>query len=368
MNSWRGIGLMSGTSLDGVDLAYCEFRLEDGQWSFDLLIGETSPMEEKWQARLAYLDQTDARTFSRTHVYWGRFLGMLVRDFVSKHKISPQFVSSHGQTIFHEPNKNYTTQIGDGETMAAFLDCPLVTNLRNKDVALGGQGAPLVPFGEYHLWPGIRWFLNLGGIANLSRIDGPEDSLAFDVTVSNMALNWLARQYQPHLTYDAGGQIAASGTIHQELLEALNKLDYFQRPAPKSLGAEWFGDQILPLLRNEEIPAEDRMHTVSKHLSFQLHRELERLGARNEKLLVTGGGAHNTFLMNNLREQVASLGIEIPTLTHDIIDFKEAIIFAFLGLCVLRGKSNIMHNVTGASRAVPGGSIHLPPSGGYAIL
>ena len=368
MKRWHGIGMMSGTSLDGVDLAYCEFSLDDGEWSYRLLRAETIPLSEKWKARLAHLDQVDARTYARTHVYWGRELGLMARFFISRYGLDPQFVACHGQTIFHEPDKNYTAQIGDGETMVAFLNCPLVTNLRNKDVALGGQGAPLVPFGERMLWPEAKWFLNLGGIANLSRISANGDSLAYDVTAANMALNWLARNLDPPRYFDRDGEVAASGSLDPELLARLNGLPYFDAPPPKSLGTEWFEAAVLPLLRDDSIPVADRMHTYVHHLTGQVARDMERFGAQGGALLVTGGGAHNTFLMQELRTALSPLGVEVPHLEAEVIDQKEAIVFAFLGLQVLLGQTNTLAGVTGASQTVTGGSIHLPPGGGPALL
>lgn len=368
MKTWRGIGLMSGTSLDGIDLAFCKFSQENDRWSFELLTGETIPLDEKWVSRLIHLDQVDARTYARTHVYWGHHLGKVVSDFIKRHAIKPQYVASHGQTIFHEPDRNYTAQIGDGETMVSYLNCPLVSNLRNKDVAMGGQGAPLVPFGERMLWPDVRWFLNLGGIANLSRISKIGDSMAYDVGAINMALNSLTRMLEPPLPYDPDGQIAASGSLDTDLMAALEALPYYQQSPPKSLGTEWFDANVLPLLRNDAITVPDRLHTYVQHLAGRLAADLARHGAREESLLVTGGGAHNGFLMATLREALAPIGVEIVATSKTVIDFKEAIVFGFLGLMTLLGHPNTLSGVTGASQPVAGGSIHLPAAGGFSIL
>ncbi len=398
MNTWCGIGLMSGTSLDGVDLAYCEFSESCGKWSFELLIGETVPLDEKWLARLAYLDEVNARVYARTHVYWGHHLGRLVKDFIQRHQLQPQFVASHGQTIFHEPDRNYTAQIGDGETMVSYLPCPLVSNLRNKDVALGGQGAPLVPFGELKLWPDVQWFLNLGGIANLTHISQTGESIAFDVGACNMAMNWMAQQSNPAVPYDKGGAIAAEGSLDQRLFAALESLPYYTQTPPKSLGKEWFVSTVLPLLQDESVLLADRLHTYVQHLVARLYADLdlskrsaekhlsselrkdqfvagfkggnlgEGLGHFAERLMVTGGGAHNTYLMQRLREAVDPLEIEIVEIAPDIIDYKEAIVFALLGLMVLIGRPNTLPGVTGASQPVTGGSIHLPNSGGFPLL
>ncbi|MEM0995843.1 MAG: anhydro-N-acetylmuramic acid kinase [Bacteroidota bacterium] len=358
MKHYRGIGLMSGTSLDGVDLAYCEFTPEDRHWRFDLLTAETIPYDEQWYARLRCLDEQSAEVFAKTHVYYGHYLGRIVADFIERNELKPHFVASHGHTIFHQPGKNFTTQIGDGESMAAYLNCPLVTNFRNKDVALKGQGAPLVPFGEHLLFPEHKLFLNLGGIANLSY-----GKLAFDVTVCNMALNWLTNSLPEPLPFDAEGGRARSGELDGELYEALEKLAYFQLPPPKSLGAEWFNQEVLPLIANPEIPVANRLHTCVYHIVSRITDALRRLKLKQRPMIVTGGGAHNTFLMEELQKSVAAHEIDLKTLQKSVVDYKEALIFALLGLHTLLGRPNIFASVTGARLDNLGGSIHLPPSG-----
>ncbi|HHG86503.1 MAG TPA: anhydro-N-acetylmuramic acid kinase [Bacteroidetes bacterium] len=330
----------------------------DGKWNFEILASETIPIDEQWFARLKCLDEQNAETFAKTNVYFGHYLGRHLASFIERNELRPHFVASHGQTIFHQPGKNFTAQIGDGETIASYLACPLVTNFRNKDVALGGQGAPLVPFGEKWLFPDEKLFLNLGGIANLSF--GP---LAFDVTVCNMGLNWLSNNLSPALPYDLGGQIARSGNIHPDLYEALEKLEYFRLPAPKSLGAEWFTTQVLPLIANAEIPLPDRLHTLVFHIISRITFDLRELGAQDVALLATGGGVHNTFLMEELEKSIAPRGISIKALPKSVIDYKEALIFAFLGLQTLLGRPNVFASVTGAKCDNVGGSIHLPPGG-----
>lgn len=368
MNTYRGIGLMSGTSLDGIDLAYCEFRESNGQWSFDLLRGETVPMDEMWQSRLAHLDQVDARTYARTHVYWGHHLGKTVAEFIDRHSLEPQFVASHGQTIFHEPARNYTAQIGDGETMVTYLPCPLVCNFRNKDVAMGGQGAPLVPFGEQVLWPDVNLFLNLGGIANLSRVGEQDKVKAYDVAVANMALNWLSRQLESPQAYDRGGMVARTGQLQPDLLRALEQLDYYQQTGPKSLGTEWFEAQVMPLIRNDAYPVMDRLFTYVHHLVGQVAASVQQVGGGGGSLMVTGGGARNTYLMEELTQALAEQNVTLVATSEEVIDFKEAIIFGLLGVMTLLGQSNTLSSVTGARQAAPGGSIHLPVSGWRSLL
>ena len=368
MKTYRGIGLMSGTSLDGIDLAYCEFQEQEGTWTFDLLATESIPMDEQWYARLRCLDTVDARTFARTDVYFAHYLGQVLTTFIDKYEVRPQFVASHGQTIFHEPQRNYTTQIGDGETLVSYLACPPVCNFRNKDVALGGQGAPLVPFGERPLWPDHRLFLNLGGFANLSNHLPNGKVIAFDVAPANLALNWLCQNLEPSLPFDPQGQIASQGQINPQLFESLQRIPFYQKAPPKSLGTEWFEAQILPLLSSAQLSIPDRLRTYVEHLVSQITQALQVCNASQEPLLVTGGGALNSFLMDRLTESLAIANIQLSPAKREIIEFKEAIVFGFLGLHTLLGHPNILSSVTGSNRNVLGGSIHLPAAGGWNLL
>lgn len=350
---------MSGTSLDGIDLAYCRFSEGENGWDFELLNAETLPFPEKWAARLMAVDIQNAEVFAKTNVYFGHFLGQTVNHFQKKHQIQPEFVASHGQTIFHQPDRNFTCQIGDGESIAAYLKCPVVTNFRNKDVAAGGQGAPLVPFGEKHLFPGRRLFLNLGGFANLTIGD-----IAFDVGACNIILNRLACEHDPDMEFDPGGEIARSGGIHLELLYGLDSLPYYRLKPPKSLGVEWLEAELSPLLSDPRIPAADRMNTYCRHLARQVALAAQKTGARNEEIVITGGGAKNRFLMELLKKELAPLGVTVDeTVSEEIADFKEAIIFGFLGLMTLLGRTNTLSSGTGARQDICGGSIHLPPGG-----
>ncbi len=366
MKRYNGIGLMSGTSLDGIDLAYCEFAETDGRWRFELLAAETIAYDEQWYARLRCLDEQDALAYARTHVYYGHLLGKVLRGFIERNELKPSFVASHGQTIFHQPEKNFTAQIGDGETIASYLPCPLVTNFRNKDVAMGGQGAPLVPFGERHLFSDRKLFLNLGGIANISF-----SGQAFDVAPCNMALNWLASRLDPAQAFDRDGAAARAGQMDYELYDALENLAYYQQSGPKSLGTEWFTAQVMPLLSQADSPIEDRLKSVVLHIVSRITVALRDLNVHTDTsagpLVVTGGGAHNAYLMEELQKSVAGLGLKIDQLPEAVVDFKEAVIFAFLGLQTLLGRPNALASVTGAYVDVCGGSIHLP-SGGWGSM
>lgn len=362
--AYTGIGLMSGTSLDGIDLACCTFRETGGKWAFDVEIAETIPFDAKWLGRLSGITEQSGEIFAKTQVYFGHYLGQIVADFIQRHQLKPDFVASHGQTIYHQPHKNFTCQIGDGETMVTYLDCPLVTNFRNKDVAMKGQGAPLVPFGEQHLFPDHQLFLNLGGFANITA-----NGRAWDIAGCNLVLNWLAAQHDSTLSYDPEGTIARSGTTNPFLLDRLNRLDYYQQAPPKSLGTEWLYHTVFPLLDNDQISVEDRANSYVKHLAHQIYQGLKDTGITRQPLLITGGGALNQYLMEILTNELAPLEIHPDhSISDEIVHFKEAIIFAFLGLNTLLGRPNTLSRVTGARTNVCAGSIHLPAKGGYSLL
>lgn len=352
--------------MDGLDIACCTFY-ENGQgyeWKLD--VAAQYPFEDTWVARLQHIMDQPAEIYAKTHVYFGHWLGKTTRDFIQQHQLTPDFVAAHGQTIFHQPDKNFTAQIGDGESMVSYLPCPLVTNFRNKDVALGGQGAPLVPLGEKYLFPEHDLFLNLGGFSNMTHRE-----LAFDVSACNIVLNFLFRQARPEseLDYDQGGALARRGHFHQALFDTLNALPYFHTDPPKSLGWEWVVEEILPLLEASGIPLEDQLHTFVKHVAYQIGKSAAYLGVSQKKMLVSGGGKHHTFLIECMEEALSDLQIGVDhEVSDDIVDYKEAIIFAFLGLRALRGQPTILPSVTGASQASLTGSIHLPPTAKISIL
>ncbi len=358
MNEYHGIGVMSGTSLDGVDIAHCVFHREpDETWRYEILHAAAVEYSPEWVDRLANLHNAGAAEYARTNVEFGHHLGRLIKDFLETNGLAPDFAACHGHTIFHQPERGFTAQIGDGETLSAHLECPVVTNFRNKDVAAGGQGAPLVPFGEKHLFPGTGLFLNLGGFANITG-----GGAAFDISPCNFALNAVARLTGQ--TYDADGNLARRGELLPDLLERLNQRPFYQQPPPKSLGREWYEREFEPLLRSADGKPEDLAHTCCRHIAFQIGRAVDTLGVRDTRILITGGGARNRFLMERLEEELRARNV-VPEGDAGpfVIDFKEALIFAFLGLRTLQGLTNILPSATGAVRPVVGGSIHLPVQG-----
>jgi anhydro-N-acetylmuramic acid kinase len=351
--SYRAIGVMSGSSLDGIDLALCALHFTDGRWNFHIQRTRTIPYDAPFRERLRQVMVGSALDLARLHVELGRMIGHACREFMGTDAVD--VIGSHGHTLFHLPGEGITTQIGSGAEIAALTGVTTVCDFRTSDVALGGQGAPLVPLGEQLLFPDVPCFLNLGGIANIS-VHAGEKVTGYDIGPCNMAFNLLAEE--AGMSYDEGGGMAASGVLDSELLEQLNALPFYQQPPPRSLGREWFEDQVRPLIKDQRLLLNDRLRTVVEHVAVQLARELDRHGV--QRVVVTGGGAFNNFLIERLRS-LTSTSIELPG--KELIEQKEALIFALLGVLRLRGEVNALASVTGAKRDSIGGSVYLgdPP-------
>lgn len=347
---------MSGTSLDGVDLAYCVFTYENENWIYKILNTNTFPYTPAWKARLgALMSASGPDLVAADHLY-GRYLGELVREFIRSEDLHPDFVASHGHTIFHEPARHLSLQIGHGAYLAAASGLPVVCDFRTLDIALGGQGAPLVPIGDRLLFKDFDFCLNLGGIANIS-FETPQGRIAYDITACNMLLNTLASQKE--LDYDAGGALARQGQLSAPLLAQLNQPDYFTAPYPKSLGKEWVDQHALATLLAAELPVEDKLHTACRHIAYQIGRSVQQAATgQAQKLLLTGGGALNQFLVELIGEEVGpAITVVVPD--TELIQFKEALIFAFLGVLRWHQTPNCLKTVTGAQLDNIGGAVYL---------
>jgi anhydro-N-acetylmuramic acid kinase len=351
-NEYRVIGLMSGTSLDGVDLAYCVFTKNDAHWSYQIEQAVTLPYPEEWLLLLPSLMKADAYTFAKANSDLGYYFGRLIKAFALTYKLKVDFVASHGHTIFHQPDLCLTTQIGSGAAMAATCGLPVLCDFRSTDVALGGQGAPLVPVGDALLFAGFEFCLNLGGFSNVSyQVNGQR--IAYDICPVNTILNQLAKRVG--LDYDRDGLIAMTGRVDSALLEKLNGLAYYELMPPKSLGFEWTNSTIWPIINDTKLPVADLLRTVVEHVAIQLAHSLSDF--EKGKILVTGGGANNLFLIERFAAH-SKHKLIIPE--NKIIDYKEALIFAFLGVLRIRGEVNCLCSVTGATRDSVGGAIYLP--------
>lgn len=345
------IGLMSGTSLDGLDLAFCTFSVEEERYKFKIDACETVPYDAAWRSRLADLPSKDAVTFVNTHTDYGHYAGQLVKSFVKRHDLQPDFVASHGHTIFHQPEKGFTSQIGDGAAIAAECGLPVVCDFRTSDVAYGGQGAPLVPVGDRLLFSEFDCCLNLGGFGNIS-YELDRQRIAFDICPVNIVLNHLAAK--TGLPYDQDGRLASSGNVIPELLENLNLLQYYHLQPPKSLGREWVENEFLPLVSASNSTLNDLLATVTEHIAFQIAACVPDSVVN---MVVTGGGAFNSYMISRL---ISLTNVEVMIPPADIINYKEALIFALLGLLRLNGIPNCLPTVTGARHAATGGAVFMP--------
>lgn len=340
---------MSGTSLDGLDIAHCTFQ-KDENWSFVINESATIPYPELWQERLRSMHLLNGELLTRLHLEYGRYLGQSVRGFMEASGLDTDFISSHGHTIFHQPQEGFTFQAGAGCALAAVSGLPVVCDFRSSDVILGGQGAPLVPIGDRMLFSEFEYCLNLGGIANIS-FEDLDKRIAFDVSPCNLLLNSLANRLG--YPYDEGGRLALSGNVVEHLLEKLNASAYYQKPPPKSLGREDIERDFIPLF-SDQVSVEDQMTTVCTHIGQQIARSVS--GPKGQKILATGGGAWNEALIRSIAE-FSGLKVIVPE--RRLVDFKEALVFAFLGLLRWRGENNVLSSVTGSSRDHSAGAVYL---------
>lgn len=351
MQSYVSIGVMSGSSLDGLDLVACRFTF-DQSWKFEIVKAVTLPYSHKWVTKLSTANELNALDFAFLNNDFGKFIGKQVAEFCSDLPQKPDLVSSHGHTVFHQPENRLTVQIGNGASIAAYSGLRTACDFRTLDVALKGQGAPLVPIGDELLFGDYDFCLNLGGIANVSFREDTERK-AFDICPANMGFNQFIKEFG--YEYDLDGNLGRSGNVQEELLVLLNGIEFYQQKGPKSLGREWFEKEFLPLIHSFQLETADVLRTLYEHVSDQLSLAIEPFP--KGQVLITGGGAHNVFLIELFSEKTKHKTI-VPS--SQIIDFKEAIIFAFLGVLRLREEPNCLMSVTGADHDHSGGVIYLP--------
>ena len=363
---YRAIGLMSGSSLDGLDIVFAELQEHAGKWSYEIIAADCFEYEVEWKEKLQGATQLSALDYQLLHAEYGHYLGRQVLKFIDKYNQHYRvgLIASHGHTTFHIPGKLLTAQLGEGAAIAAETGLPVISDLRSLDVAFGGQGAPIVPIGEKLLLRDYDLYLNLGGIANIS-FNLPGQYIAFDVCPANRVLNLISQTVQKE--YDAGGQMAALGNVHEGLLEKLNELDYYKAPYPKSLANEMGTEVIYPLIRSFGLPHSDALRTYVEHIVHQIKLSIvnaprsREKGAGQEtashKLLVTGGGAFNTFMIQKLSEVLAPLHIEVIVPEDHLVQYKEALIMALIGVLRWRQEYNVLSSVTGAQRDSIGGAL-----------
>jgi anhydro-N-acetylmuramic acid kinase len=383
---YRVIGLMSGSSLDGLDIAYVEFHENAGKWNYKILQADCCSYSTEWVNRLKNATALSALDYQLLHTEYGHYIGQQVNKFMEE-------IASHGHTTFHIPAQKMTAQLGDGAAIAAETQLPVVTDLRSLDVAFGGQGAPIVPVGEKLLWSEYDYFLNIGGIANISyhHLHG---YTAFDVCPANRVLNMLANKAGKE--YDDSGQIATGGKIDTDLLAKLNALDYYKRPYPKSLANDFGTGVVYPVIQDmgyglgvTGYEIRDALRTYTEHITVQIKNAINVLNnlpalklrqasqqpanaeasvdepvtsnqqpaTKDQQLLLTGGGALNSFLVQRLKEQLKESNIEVVVPDAKLVNYKEALIMALIGVLRWRQEYNVLSSVTGATRDSIGGAL-----------
>lgn len=334
------IGVMSGTSLDGVDLAHIVFTKNDSTWSFEILECETLPYEPFWLNNLKQAIYFSDYELEKLNLDYTNHLGTIIKQFINKNNITNiDAVSSHGHTILHQPSKGLTLQIGNLAAIATITEQKVVCDFRVQDVALGGQGAPLVPIGDQFLFSEYDYCLNLGGFSNIS-FDDIGTRKAFDISPVNTVLNHYANFLG--LEYDNKGLIANSGKVNLELLNQLNEIAYYQQNHPKSLGIEFVKQDVLPLIEKNYLEIEDKLATFTEHIALQIANALPN---KSGKMLITGGGAYNNFLIHRMQFYLPEIIFAIPS--PKVLEFKEALIFGLLGVLKLRNENNVLASVTG---------------------
>ena len=351
-NNFKVIGLMSGTSLDGLDIAYAHFAKNKGRWSFSLKKSTTVRYPAAWAKKLSTAQHLTGEQLMELDSEYGQFLGKACGDFVRRNRLKVDFVASHGHTVFHQPKKRFTYQLGNGNAINAACGVPVVFDFRSLDVMRGGEGAPLVPVGDKFLFGEYDVCLNLGGIANLSR-DISGKRVAFDICFSNMGLNYLMSTIGKE--FDKDGALSSEGEIDKAMLKKLDAVYSSIRKRRPSLGREMFEERIKPILDDTNVPLKDKLRTMTlssaKEIALAISSEKKRCN-----VLCTGGGAFNSFFISELLDQCGdNITLIIPD--SDVIKFKEAIVFAFLGVLRVRGESNCLKSVTGASSDSCSGSM-----------
>lgn len=351
MRKYTALGLMSGSSLDGLDIAYCEFQRSNNKWTYEIIVAETISYTEEWILNLKELPSATASKLLETNISYGKFLAGQINIFVNKHNIKPDIIASHGHTIFHEPLSKFTFQLGDGQSIAVNTGIKTISDFRSKDILLGGQGAPLVPIGDELLFHEFDFCLNIGGIANISFIKNSK-RVAYDICGANQILNHLSLQLGK--TYDDKGKFALLGKMNRGLFEKLNKDNYFLKIHPKSLSNQYIKNNFINIVDEFNCSIEDKLYTVAKHIAYQINEAIKEFP--DGSLLITGGGAHNDFLLKAIKMETKHQLIKPDNI---IIDFKEALIFAFMGVLRVLGETNCLASVTGAEGDSSSGIINI---------
>ncbi|WP_400081351.1 anhydro-N-acetylmuramic acid kinase [Winogradskyella sp. R77965] len=350
-SNYKVIAIMSGTSLDGIDIMYATYKLNSG-WEFEIHYAETIKYSKEWKFILSQLVNKSLEELVETDKSYSEYLSTVVSNFIKEQNIEAiDFIASHGHTALHQPENGLTLQIGNQQILANLVNHKVICDFRVQDVKLGGQGAPLVPIGDRLLFYDYDYCLNLGGFANIS-FEEDKERIAFDICPVNIVLNYFVSKL--NLEYDDKGQLASQGKINNDLLIKLNELSFYEEKPPKSLGLEWVEINIFPLIESFNLKIEDILRTFVEHAAIQISKIVNR---KESNLLITGGGVYNTFLISRIKS-LSKSKIVIPE--NEIVEFKEALIFGLLGVLRERNEINCLKSVTGATHNHSSGKILSP--------
>tara|TARA_R110000744_G_scaffold247533_1_gene364046 strand:- start:1624 stop:2700 length:1077 start_codon:yes stop_codon:yes gene_type:complete len=357
MKVYKIIGLMSGTSLDGLDLAYCHIWEKNGSWEFDIITTKSVSYDAEMLSSLKDSISLSAEKLIELHNTYGTWLGEQALLFIEENKLDVHYIASHGHTTHHRPEMGLTFQVGSGQHLANTSGHKVICDFRTNDLALGGQGAPLVPIGDRIFFNEYDFCLNLGGISNIS-FDVKGKRIAYDIGLANMILNYITRKIK--LEYDDDGKLARKGTINKKMLKRLNDLQYYLLPHPKSIGYEWFLDEVVPIVEETDDSIENLLHTSIHHICDKIAQQIKlNTNRKKQSLLVTGGGALNTFFIETLQQKLGeTTNVMIPE--KIIIEFKEALVFALMGVLRVEQQTNVLSSVTGAKKDSSSGVVYLP--------
>ena len=331
---------MSGTSLDGVDLALCYFDIQKNI-TYKMPLAKTIAYSTYWRSRLLRAVDFSSKELVLLDLEYTKYLGDIIKTFIADNNIKDlDAVCSHGHTVLHRPDQGVTLQIGNLEQISKNIQQTVVCDFRVQDLLFGGQGAPLVPLGDRLLFSQYDYCLNLGGFANISKVSSGV-SVAYDICPVNVVMNHYAQKLA--MPYDSGGELAKSGEILPTILKQLDALSYYRQHPPKSLGVEWVYKELMPILKASKAKEEDVLRTCVAHFASQIVQQLNP----GSSVLVTGGGGYNRFLLEQIQ---ASIDVTLVLPNKTLIEFKEALIFGLLGVLKLRDEVNCLSSVTGASK------------------
>jgi len=347
--SFRVVGLMAGSSQDGVDIALVRFWQLEERWHYEVLTAETVPYPPALEAALHQLPELSGAALLRLGVAYTDWTAAVLRERLRCQVYD--LISWHGPTVYHQPAQGLTWGLGDSERLRVLAGKPVIMHFRARDVAHGGQGAPLIPHADVRLWPEYQTLLNLGGIANITHLPL---CVAFDVTPCNQLLNALARQLDPPHRYDPEGTFARRGRLISSLLEAFLAAPIFQSSPPLAITNEIVRVQFITPFLTHPAPVPDKLHTAVQAIAMKLRETFHRLGC--EKVYLTGGGAWNAYLVEAIQHYAPCPCFFAP---KTLIDFREAIGFAFLGLLSYLGEDNLLSGWTPARRSQRAGLLSL---------